>query len=292
MKKKTKNKSKIVKSIRSSLRNILAVVQYHYLLGPKEKNFIVLNSIHKSGTTYFRLIFANYLKLYYDKTQALITYKEMQSNIIPNERDGCFFKKNRKYIEPNDKVIRNTKYQDLIYGHSYKFLEYCQGKIISLHRNPLDVIVSRYFYSWAYRAEKENPYNRPGDVIDWVLDKYIEHYNCLKKLAVKKSNILRISYEMMILNPYVTFITVLNWLNIPLNVDKVKQAIMFSDIKNVRLEEEMNGKAIHAPEGYKGYFTRSGKIGQWKAYFNEDEFKYIVRRLEDSDIDIGEFIIE
>ena len=280
------------KSYKLPIKHLFFFIKYYYTLGHKEKNFIILNSIHKSGTTYFRLIFANYLKLYYEKITTCITYKQMQSNIIPNERDGCFFKKNRQYIDPADKVVKNTKYQDLIYGHSYKFLEYCQGKIVSLHRNPLDVIISRYFYSWAYRAEKENPYSSPSDVIDLVLDKYIKHYNFMRSLAVRKQNILRISYEMLITDPYITFNIVLNWLNISINIASLRQAIEFADIKNVRLEEERDGKAIHSPDGYKGFFTRSGKIGQWKEYFSEEDFAYIVTKLEKNDIDIGEFIIE
>lgn len=288
-----KIRRKFKKLIIKPLKTFSAFLKYYVILNKKERKFIILNSIHKSGTTYFRLIFANYLKLYYDETSTLVTYKEMQSRIIPNERDGCFFKKNstKKYREPDDKVIRNTKYRDFIYGHSYAYLEYCQGKIISLHRNPLDTIVSRYFYSWANRPEKESRYNSPRDVIDIVLNKYIAHYNFLKKLSEKKSNILRISYEMMILNPFVTFNIVLNWLNIPIDRDKLEKAIDFANIKNVRKEEEMNGKAIHSPNGYKGYFTRSGKIGQWKEYFGEEDIKYIVKNLEDHNIDLNEFII-
>ena len=216
----------------------------------------------------------------------------MQGNIIPNERDGCFFKKNKNYTEPKDNVIRNTKYRDLIYGHSYKFLEYCQGKIVSLHRNPLDTIVSRYFYTWANRAEKEHLYSSPIDVIDKVLNKYMRHYNFMKKLSIKKSNIIRISYEMMITNPFITFNIVLNWLNIPINIEKLLLAINFASFKNVRMEEELNGKAIHSPDGYKGYFTRSGKIGQWRTYFSEEHYKYIVKKLKENNIDIKEFIIE
>jgi hypothetical protein len=294
MKNKIKNKHNNFKSTKSPFKKILSIVKYYYILGRKEKNYIILNSIHKSGTTYFRLIFANYLKLYYDKTQQLVTYKEMQSNILPNERDGCFLKKNKtkNYIKPIDKVIRNTKYEDLIYGHSYKYLEYCKGKIVSLHRNPLDIIVSRYFYSWEYRADKENPYTSPLDVIDIVLDKFIVHYNFIKNLSSKKDNILRLSYEMMKIDPFITFNIVLNWLNIPLDSKKLSKAIEFSDIKNVRLEEKVNGKAIHSPDGYKGYFTRSGQIGQWKAYFSQENLEYVVNKLKDNDIDIKEFILE
>ena len=49
---------------------------------------------------------------------------------------------------------------------------------------------------------------------------------------------------MMILNPYVTFNIVLNWLNIPIDREKLEKAIDFADIKNVRKEEAKNGKAI------------------------------------------------
>ena len=76
MQSKIENKSNIFKSIKYQFKTILSTLKYHYNLGLKEKNFIVLNSIHKSGTTYFRLVLANYLKLYYDKKTTLITYRE------------------------------------------------------------------------------------------------------------------------------------------------------------------------------------------------------------------------
>ena len=80
-------------------------------------------------------------------------------------------------------------------------LDMCQGKIVSLHINPLDAIVFRFFYTWKYRPGRENLYQSPRDI-------------------KQEQDVLRISYENMIMDPEITFGIVLNWLALPSHISK------------------------------------------------------------------------
>ena len=259
-----------------------------------EDNSILLLTIPKSGTTYFRLILANYLNQLFNADNTVITHS-MLSAWFPNVRDYILFGA-AQYLQPND-IILNTSYIDFIHGHHLKFLELCNARIVTIHRNPLDTIVSSFFHRYKNRPSREHIFNEVSDSIDAILDgdKYyqgwIERYLLIRKLALKKDNVLRISYEMLWREPISTFSIVLYYLRLPVDTDALHRAVDYANIKRVHDEETKSG-TIHPVDGFKGYFTRSGKIGQWKEHLSSDDVMYIADKLRKSNIDISEFVIE
>lgn len=259
-----------------------------------EKDSIVIHSIPKSGTTYLRLFLTNYLKIYFDDIEEPITYRKM-TKMFPNLRENLLNINNSYEYQQPDSVIGNTPYKDLIWGHSITAMELCEGKTVYLYRNPLDTIISQFYFYWKYREGRENLYDSPREVIDIVLNEiYIKSYNFIAALSKKHNNFLRISYESMMMDPINIFNVILNWLHFPFDHNKCKKAIEFASFKNVRKEEEENGPIgpIPTPSQYKGKFTRSGKIGQWKNYFTEEDILKVENILNESMISLSEFILE
>ncbi len=277
----------------SPIKNIYKAVYFGIYCNVRWYNVqnksIILNSIPKSGTNYFRICLANYLKIYFGGVDSPISYKETNNSIFPNNR-GYLFAGATKYKKP-DIIINHTQYKDFVDGHSYRGLEFCKSRIVALYRNPLDTIVSRFYYTWRNRPAREQMYESPREVIDIVLEDFIRQYIYIRETARRKPNVIMVSYEDMIMNPVPTFSMVFRWLSLPIGMEELRKAITFSSIDTVRKEEERDGP-IHSPIGFSGHFTRSGKIGQWKEYLNEKDIDYITQKLADNNIRMDEFIIE
>jgi len=73
----------------------------------------------------------------------------------------------------------------------------------------------------------------------------------------------------------------------------VSRSVEAASIKETRKEEAHLGGAIHAPkEGLKGSFARSGKVGQWREFFDEADLDRIRTRLRKGGIDLEEFCLD
>ena len=272
-------------------RPIAQAIKYLYYratMRRRERGWLILNSIPKSGTNFVRLFLANYFRLVYEGADSRTDYETMHNVLFPNER-GRYLR--RGTLEPPHDIMRNTPFSDFLYCHQTTFFEFFEGKLIFLYRNPLDFIISSYFYRWKNRPGKQDWYDHPRDAVDRLLGDYIEKYGFMRGWARKKDNFLCVSYEMLMRSPFDVFSMMVIWLGLPLDVGRLKRAIEYADIKAVRDLDEAAG-AIHSPDGFKGYFTRSGKIGQWKEYFDDGEVQSIWDRLEANGIHRSEFVVE
>lgn len=266
---------------------------YHYLLyrlryRRMENGAIILNSIRKSGTFYFRFLLTNYLFLSCGKSTGPISYEEMQQRIFPNR---LFEVPHR--VQPAGHVIKSFHYEDFIYGHDYTFLKYSSAsKIIHLYRNPLDTVVSRFFYTWKNRVdeEKKSMYQSPREVLDIVLSQFISHYKYLRDLAGARANVMRIPYEILMRSTRDVLIMVFSWLNLPIDHSLIEKAIEYSSKEEIRKQEKKRGASIVSE--LEGSFVRSGTIGEWKEYLSEEDVQYVRRRLKDENILLEEFITE
>jgi len=261
---------------------------YYKLATNDEKGFIVLNSTRKSGTNYFRIFIANYINVLYEGRDTPTTYKETHDVLFPNMRAEYtrFF----GYFSPNP-FMAKTPFHDFVYGHDTDFLDISKGKIVFLYRNPLDYVVSRFYYNWKYREATEDVHQHPREILDYALDPYIEQYTYMREVAARRDNVLKVCYEALYGSPVETFGLIVGWLGFPVSYAAIQKAVEFSSIKQVRKEEEEHG-AIHAPkEGLKGFFTRSGAIGQWQEYFNDQDIAEIESRLAAGNVNLSEFIL-
>lgn len=267
-------------------------------LAEKMWRSIVVISIPKSGTNLTKLLLANYLNLYYGGRTDVTTYDEMHEEMFYADAQ---VKKLDKSSKPGKGQIlqRHTPYRHLVHthGHGPMMAGYIRanrnGRFILLHRNPLDNMVSSFFYHYKLRPETAQVYSHPREIIDIKLPLFIRCYNYQKKVAASNDNVMRVSYEDLYRCKGRTFAGILDFLDIPVEQEKVDQAVDFSSIKAVRTQEKRRKKAIHQDiEGFRGSFVRSGKIGQWKEFFGENDVNRISDELARYQISLKEFTIE
>jgi hypothetical protein len=277
------------------LYGFLQTIKYKIFFSKFDKDRLILNSIPKSGTNYLRMLITNYLFSTHYNLSKRISYTDMHEKHFPNVREYLFSRTNpTRYIYPTaNHPIRRTPYKDFVYGHAISYLNHSSAsRIIHLYRNPFDFLVSKFYYSYKNRPERSNWYSHPRDLIDIELPDYIKQFKYMKDLAQKRTNVLRIPYELLIRNPFETLFIILNWANIDIDIQRINQAVEFSDKKYVHNEEYELGKAIHTPDGYKGSFVRSGKIGEWKEYFSNEDQRKIEIILREHKVNLSEFILD
>jgi hypothetical protein len=269
-------------------KDVAKWIYYKLLWSRHERNFVCINSIPKSGTNYCKALLANYFSIVYSRATAKVSHDEVKQ-LFPNYR-AAYIQGTSSYRPPSS-LMRATPYDDIVHGHSTRMVQFFSGKIVFLYRNPLDVIVSRYYYSFKYRKEQSSAAEHPRDVMRPILQEYIEHYAFMKEHCRRRHNAIMISYEDMMEFPLSTFHILLNWLNIPIEQKALQTALAFSSFAAAR-EEEKNGGTIAKTKDFTGLFTRSGKIGQWKQYFNDEDLKNIRETLAAAAINLESFVIE
>jgi len=268
---------------------MLRDLYYNYktkLFKYKDNKYISILSIQKSGTNYLRLLLANYISLINDGEK--VDFGELE-RFYPNMRDWSIL--GNKEYQQQDKTKNLFGYDDLWYGHTFYGMNRLEGKKILLYRNPLDMIVSYYNYKFINRPNKKDKYNSISDSIEDIMKyAFIPHY-----LKIKTSNdkdIIKIQYEDLVTMPDDTLKKILEFLEIPVFDELVIKAIEYSSKKSVRDYENKVGKAINAPSDFVGSFVRSGKIGQWKDSFNQDDIDTVNKLLLRYGVSLNEFITE
>ena len=265
---------------------------YRVLFDRIERNAVLTNSIPKSGTNKFRILLANYVYKFYVDRNFDVTYGFMDKNIFRFSREDYLQTTIGTYRAPDKfrEIFDKAPFSDSFHSHTTRFLEYSRGKIIFIYRNPLDYLVSYYFNQYEYRHRPGANIHSISDVIEPALDGYIVQLKQMREIA-KKKPVLTITYEQMIREPNSTFQIVLEWLNLPIDIEILEDAIRASDISVVRKEEEASGP-IHSVEGFSGFFTRSGEIGQWKKHLSKEDVDKVYGMLAKNDLNICQFRTE
>lgn len=280
------------------------VVRYVQRSEVIERDSIVLDTIRKSGTNYLRIIVSNYLNLLYSGSEERISYSDMKE-MFPNQRDFVLFPE--KYVEFNvqkevvgirdDHFIKKAGYSDFLFGHDdFEYHQFSSArKIIHLYRNPLDMCVSYYYFSYKNRIGSEYKKEEKIDLaISHLIKYYMQHYVFMKEFSAKSDKVMRLSYESLYRNTFDVVYILFKWLNFPIHVGKIRLAIENSSIKKAREEERVLGRAVVMPKNstFTGSFVRSGNIGQWKEHFTTVEVQTLVRLLKKYGICVDEFVME
>lgn len=260
---------------------------------------IAICSIAKSGTTYFRLVLSNYLQIVYGDPDVRVTYQKMAGELFPN-RILSSIRSDLTYVAPADgHIIHRTPYRDVLWDHAWEYVHLLgrNSKTVHLYRNPLDALVSHYFYFWENRPPKERIHTERADApisdaysfFPYMIDNYAAHFSRLRELAQARENVLRVSYESMMINPSIVFSATFDWLGLEISMSGIDEAIRRSSRSSVRKEEERSGRAIHAWEGFKGSFVRSGEVGEWQEHLSPEQRETIEKELDDRGIRLDEF---
>lgn len=269
------------------------VYKKHFMDKEGKRNAIILASSPKSGNTWVRFIFANIIALQELDGEIIDFHKLEQS--LPDEgwlEDMC---KPWRYKTIPCIVKTHKPYSD-IYNNFKKFFVY---------RNPLDTMVSQYYYIITRRADPviENSYRKWKDVEEiriiteeWKrrgpgeymrhqtgLDRWCHHFNSWIDNCDASC-----SYEHLKSVPDTTFKSVISKLSLQIEDEIIEEAIKRSDFRKVQTLEEKSGKSPKMAQ-LSTKFARKGSIGQWKDYFDRSDISYFKTKMAEYNIDISRF---
>ncbi|MDT9234645.1 MULTISPECIES: tetratricopeptide repeat protein [Limnospira] len=244
-------------------------------------NKIWLYSLMKSGTTYTLMVLANYIARISGANKD-IDFDSMKNYGIIHGLNVYELLKDKTMIE----YLLNLKTDWQIY-HTHIYVEADFKKVIMLTRNPLDFIISSYFFHFKNRGKDQELH----EVIDSRLKHFCTTYLCQKKLSrdYPEDSIL-IKYEDLITETHTVFTKIIHHLNLDFNDNLLQLSIDACSVSKVKNMEQRYGKPLVVGEKLKvKSFIRSGKIGEWKDFFNDIDLKYIGKKLMENGVNPNDF---
>ena len=244
-------------------------------------------SVMKSGTHWMRFLLANYLHLMNGgDPNAGVTYEDLQSRYSPNDR--------RRVLRGDAAVVKSPLFPvfgttDLLWQHVDKNLASYQGTVIFLFRNPLDVVVSRYFYDRDNWNAEGLACSSPADSISWSVKWYAESLVAMRNLhppAVRR--MISVAYEDLAQSPATVLGIVVRSLGWPENRDRIMGAVNLSSRERIRRLEDDRGAPLLGSASL-NHFVRDGSVGQWRKYLNEEDVSRVDSILREHGMLLGNF---
>ena len=248
---------------------------------PEKSNTVIMASFPKSGSTWLRFVFANLIGLS-ELGAPTIDYHRLDE-MMPSDA----FEKDLTAAWPYQTlpcILRTNYHHRPVYDRFRR---------IFLYRNPLDVMVSAYFYftnrvgpaSAASDQEKSRmelkPYSgTPSEFLRLALDGWCLHY----RSWMNRSSVT-ISYEELKSEPVLAVGNLLDGLGIEIEESVVQEAVERSDIRRIQKLEDESGLSDKMAN-LNGKFARSGEVAQWRAHFDEEDLNFCYRRLEEFNIPV------
>tara|TARA_B100000674_G_C37911606_1_gene948851 strand:- start:737 stop:1555 length:819 start_codon:yes stop_codon:yes gene_type:complete len=244
-------------------------------LSSYDEKKILLFGYPKSGNTWLRFLLFNYLNLLLNKNHyKTLTYEELnllQNNIMdrattnhPKEGFPFFYRTHSIYKKPYDLF-------------DFK---------IFVHRNPLDTLVSAYYF---YR-DRVVPF--PNDSKDEIknlhnIDYYVKtkflHWKKFYEKSVNKADYI-VNYSNLKANCFQQLKSLVVFLNLNIDEELINKSISLSSFSNIkRMSKIYSQKYGNAPKdgSFTGNFTRSGVDGQYIDELHIDTINFVKNNFSD-----------
>ena len=223
--------------------------------------FIV--SYPKSGNTWVRLIVGE------------LFFKNVNYNNLDNLLPESYSFKESTYIETQDK-FRIFK--------SHDYFDHRFNKVIYVVRDPREVLVSSYYFQIKVGTIKKN-YSKRVFFKEFLRGKFNSNFgnweqNVGSWLGSKKSQIMFVRYEDLILNTKSEITKIAKFLGKNLTKKKLDQIIKKTSFNHLsKKEKEVNLKWNSIKKNNPDIlFFRSGKINSWKNFLTKKENYEIKKR--------------
>ena len=256
------------------------------------KEALLVATMQKSGTYWLLSLLGQYI-------HNSIIQKEGYENISIEKFKTTYLRNYRvmgttqQYKDPNPD-IKKIGFTDIIYQHVYPFtqdIHHFLGKKIVLHRNPLDFIVSSYYYFDIQdnRSSKHSCIPSLNNAVVFYAHEFSRIYAYINALQKQSKQIYSLSYEQLKKDTKKEFSSLIKWLDLSLDESLVDFSINEASIKNVKKFEQEKGKLVTHE---KGTHVRSGLIGQWKTELTSKQVNTVRNILKQYEIHFDEFILE
>ena len=222
-----------------------------------KEDSILLFGYPKSGNTWLRLLIYNYLNLQNNpELESTISFNDLnsqQNNVM--DRGSVSLSKNGFPL-----FYRTHK----IYNRPYTLF----NKKIFIHRNPLDTLISAYyFYKNRDIPFSDDPKNLREKLmdIDFYVSYKINFWIKYFRISVKNADIV-VNYSDMKNDTRKELTKLVQFLNWNLDEGLIKKSVEFSSFNKVKkMGKEQSQQYGNGPKdgSFKGEFTRSGEEGQF-----------------------------
>lgn len=254
-----------------------------YFKNAKVTDAILLSGYPKSGNTWIRFVVFNYFNILNNHADRTFTYQELQ-DIQPHVvNDAPSFTKYFRAPETGFPVFYRTH---VPYRGIYDYFD----KVIYIHRNPLDVMVSAYHF-WCAR-DVPFDYASPADrekfmQLDVYVQSHIHSWILYHKTTLDKCD-APMCYETMRQQPYQEFSVAFERIGIDFDEDVLLRAVELSSFENIKqMGKETGQEHGHAsPEEFKGKFMRSGNTRQYVGLLDPETIKQTQRLMDEYGIDV------
>lgn len=248
------------------------------------KNGVWFYTQMKSGTTYTINFLINYLNLLNDFNSGPVDSKKI--SLFHSTHQSVTRTPEEEILFKQGEVLALTNLSSFVHTH-HKIISNSK-KTILMTRNPLDYIVSKYFYMHKNRDSKKSI----NELWMALANEFIKTYRDHSHIAhVEKESVLLVKYEDLILSPDLTFKTIIGYLGVEYDHKTLEKALAYSSKESVKKMESKRGRALVAGKNFKGEsFVRSGKIGDWKNHIDEKLEKEIREYLELNGINLKDFV--
>ena len=240
----------------------------------KKESKILLTGYPKSGNTWLRFMIFNYLELLDNKelneTISFNFLNQIQSNVLEKGLELKYKK--------NDLIFYRTHSP---YSRCYKLFDV----LIFIHRNPLDTLISAYYYYFKrelpFHAFPKKLRNKLKDIDFFVLynfKKWLIYYN----KSVSVADVI-VNYSDLKSDPFSQMKKIFIKLKLPLKDELIKKTVKLSSFKNIKdmasKLNQLNGMASKEGESnFKGVFVRSGEELQYKNELKAETVNYIINQ--------------
>ncbi len=145
------------------------------------------------------------------------------------------------------------------------------------------IIVTRHVFDYCVSSYHFHYKNRSGREAAWVdgalrdiVDRYIACHHGQSRAREAASESIVCSYEDLMTRPVETLSTVLSKIDIDCDPSLMPEAIRLAGVDRLKQHEAEIGHAVVARQGTfnKAHFVRSGKIGEGREFFSDQQIKY------------------
>ncbi|MAB94638.1 MAG: hypothetical protein CMC98_00875 [Flavobacteriales bacterium] len=240
----------------------------------KKELKILLSGYPKSGNTWLRFMIFNYLELLDNKelneTISFNFLNQIQSNVLEKGLE-------LKYIK-NDLIFYRTHSP---YSRCYKLFDV----LIFIHRNPLDTLISAYYYYlkrelpfYAFPKKLRNKLKNIDFFVLYNFKKWLIYY----KKSVSVADVI-VNYSDLKTDPSSQMKKIFIKLKLPLKDELIKKTVKLSSFRNIKVMasklNQLNGMASKEGESnFKGIFVRSGEELQYKNELKAETVNYILNQ--------------
>src|SRR6056297_1951891 len=228
-------------------------------ISDRENPPVLFAGFSKSGNTWLRFLIFNYYNIINNDSEKTLTYSELNDVVQPDDIGALHIKSPELKGTPEG-------YPDFIRTHQRHKNDYVVfNKVIYISRNPLDVLVSSYYFHIKNRPSRHNSGYLHNDIDAktlFDLPIWIDHYESYKT----QERVLHVTYEQLKRDAKQVLIDVLKYIgHNDINEEAIDKSVELSSFKSIKkMGRDNNQTHGMAPkEEYIGEFTRKGKVNAY-----------------------------